>query len=943
MFDDDFEEYEDDEMTPEEESFPAETYSGGNSAPRNSLADKVKQNAMNKGGSSKDGKKLQDTIAKNKGKNGAAGAAKNAMKNGNNGSQGKEDENGEEKKTNPAEDAAKQAAIELAKQAASKALQAYGVPEPVTKEILDKATETEEFQKLVDKTIEKFKKQKRKIILQIIMAIAPYVLGLFVAAFICAAVMMQYYAIVDKVDSAVTYIATVGEKILNFSSGNGWNTNEEAFFKNLKSEYEFSKGYSINTDDLDVDRALDIALLASTLHYNYLGDVSVYEDDQSGPTVESTESDDPGMFDGFLEQQELKNFYYVAADKLGAIGDLAPGQRKLIGHLYDVQVTMEKYTFTEAYNAWANYFRYYGKVMEETLFQDIFKSLNPASWLQHLDTLLAYELTGNENDSYYQYQLRNIEYEISEINKNHNDMLKKDENGNIDSAQLTDTTTEEEKGTGNWLAPTVKFVYNEDKYYDYLVNVYIPGTYFSGVEYDQAEVESIAREIFQQRDMFNYLFEVDYLSEKEEEGQGCSYNYGSASDINVKITDYNIDSNFIDNLMVEVYNGKCGSKLSQCSNSDITHTISFEDYVIGVAYSEIGASLGDNEEWVKANMVAIKSYALGKNPGSLRKDGDKFYLSMLNNTYQQTFCDTVNGCLERETNRKPALTEEAINFLKNLYRSVKNEFLYSESSGFVGSYRSDYSMCVSAGITGMCLGQNDSEQDAENGLNYQNILGKYYTVDVGLFDVSTSSLKASVYQCYSAGLVAGNYGDYFIRGKAPVSSDVYYNVPYVSNSNRGQCVWYVKGRASEIVGTSVTDKEVQDKLLSVLKNATGNGNQWYNEALQSVFGSSTDYTKPKRGSIAVYDWNDQRCLSYWNRYGSNYCKARYGHAIIIEEVNEENQTVTITDGWTNTGSCPNNWDCVQFRSRSDIPISDLNNLNTLGGGFKFIGYIYLLD
>lgn len=938
MFEDDFE---NEDMAPEEESFavdegddledegiydePSPANSSNDKNGRSKSLSELRQKSGN--GSSNDGKKLQDTIAKNKTKNAGANIAKNAAQaatnKDKNNENGEEDENGQNGGSK-LEDAAKGAAGDAAKLAASTAMQAAGVPKAIADKASEAIVDSEAGQKIIDETIKKFKEKKKQIILQIVSAALPYVLTFFIVVLVIALLYAQIMVIAEKVDKGLAAASTFAEELLNFTTGNGWNTEEEEFFKTLKEQYNESLKYN--------EHGFDIPLLASTIHYSKLTDISIYEDDDS-PETDTSTSGELGMFDNFLAGEQLKNFYYVANDKLGSIYDFRFGHRKLIGHMFEVKLSFEKTNFSTAMDNWKSFISFFGGTLGES-----FKNANPFQLFSNIRSIFAYssDAAGENSDNYFEYTYRNYRYEYEEVMGFFDDNSDQNDANYSSSNVNSDNISTEEKNSGFWIAPKIEIIYNEDYYYNYLVEVYIPGTYFSDGVYEQETVERIAREIFEQKESYYYLLEgtVDEVVDNS-----CKYNYGTGTDLSPTINGYTIDSNLIDNLMVEVFDSSCET-ITKCTDDNITDTISLKDYVMGVTYSEIDADIGDNEEWIKANMVAIQSYTFGKNPGTLRKEEDKYYIKIANNNSQQSYCNVKEGCTDRKSNAKSKLAEASIEYLSGLYDMIKYDLLHASGSNFTGSYKSDYAMCVSAGIVGSCMGQNDSEKDAEAGLNYKNILGKYYSQNIGLYNAATNKVATAVRQCYSPGLVAGNYSNILIRQNIPTSKDIYYNVPYVSNSNRGQCVWYVKGRASEIIGTTVTDEELRNQLLGVLKNANGNGNQWYNKTLQSVFGSSTDYTKPKAGSIAVYTWKDSRCLSYWKARGENYCKENYGHALIVEEVNEINQTVTITDGYTNTGSCPNDWNCVNFRSRQNYSISDLDDL---GGEYIFIGYIYLLD
>ena len=182
--------------------------------------------------------------------------------------------------------------------------------------------------------------------------------------------------------------------------------------------------------------------------------------------------------------------------------------------------------------------------------------------------------------------------------------------------------------------------------------------------------------------------------------------------------------------------------------------------------------------------------------------------------------------------------------------------------------------------------------------------------------------------CISPGLQLGT-GGYSVRVAAPTINDQYFKYPYVGN-NIGQCVWYVKGRATEIIANSLSDSSKKQIAMETIKTMYGNGNQWYAEHLTSVFGSSTDYTQPRAGAIAVYTWPSP------DENGNNY-----GHSVIIEKV--EGDQVYVSQGWNSCGGAygGSTWDCVGF-SYSSYTIEQMKNLGR-PAKYKFIGYVYLLD
>ena len=183
--------------------------------------------------------------------------------------------------------------------------------------------------------------------------------------------------------------------------------------------------------------------------------------------------------------------------------------------------------------------------------------------------------------------------------------------------------------------------------------------------------------------------------------------------------------------------------------------------------------------------------------------------------------------------------------------------------------------------------------------------------------------------CLGTSLVSG----WDIRTIKPSSSDSSFVEMEGSNgnySNRGQCVWYARGRAYEIVNSLKDKGKLTDAQASHIKEllarAYGNGGDIYDNA-KSVFNSSNDVRKPKAGSYIV-----------WKKPGG------YGHVAIVEEVNTSSNTITITGGYTSTGSCPSNWNCVQFETKTmSLDAFYEGYGQSYSGGYNFSGYVYFLE
>ena len=166
-----------------------------------------------------------------------------------------------------------------------------------------------------------------------------------------------------------------------------------------------------------------------------------------------------------------------------------------------------------------------------------------------------------------------------------------------------------------------------------------------------------------------------------------------------------------------------------------------------------------------------------------------------------------------------------------------------------------------------------------------------------------------------------------LRTVAPTASDKAFNY---KNSNRGQCVWYAQARAIEIAQNLVSknklNKDQEEKIRQTILSIYGDGGSWVDQSA-GKFKTSNNIKDLKAGSIIS-----------WKQAGA------YGHVAVIEDVTDKN--VTITEGWaTNTSSCPNNWGCVNFKSRTISLKEFYNSFGKYYNGkrYSFNGYIYFLE
>lgn len=813
--------------------------------------------------------------------------------------------------------------------------------------------------------------KKSKKIIGILIAVMPIIFPLFLVLLVAFIIMGQIMAVVENIQEIAIKVDTGIEKYVNFFQGDGWATNEESFFNQLNEEY---KRFPFTGGD-----SLDVPLIASTIHYSVITDLEQYEEKELEKSEENS-----NLFDmlqkGMVEAKQTSYFYDVAKEKLGTTNTLWPGQKRLMGHIVKTEVTMDKFKDVgTGLTKWAEFFTLVNNTISDTANDAYYESalayINPItsipSFIEAYRQMESFKYQTGDAFAGTKYDLENLLYELDEFKDMLNEAyksatgLKTDENGNyktdengwfpapvvkrtmnygydqfkqmkqdllgmkailskndVDYKSDSDvleyaknsSNTELKKLYDSYMKNEQTYKYS---YTHYLEKVYIPFTYFYDREAPANEVARIIDEIYDQRDYYYYL-----IGEQTDVIGGCGYTY-SGEPVSV---DINVD--MITNMYVNVL--EYGEKSRTSTN--IAETVSLKEYVTGVLYRELGATVHDSEEYLKANIIAIKSFTVGRPRvmgDPIKNEGDKYYLNMRNNTNDQVYCSLTKGCLDAPSNAKPAPSQELVDYISKLYDEVANEFLYDSASGnFTGSYRDKASTCAAAGATGHCMGQKESKKMGEDGETWETILGTFYEESIGIVDITTSKLSTSVVTCIAPGLQLGHSG-YQIRTAAPTSGNQYFTPPW-NGSTLGQCAWYAKGRALEIVDTVNASQEKKDLAIETIKQIYANGNQWYHPKLIEVFAHSTDYTMPRPGAIVSYDWVSP------DEKGN-----RYGHVAIVEKV--EGDLVYVSDGWNSCGGAYGqaSWNCIGFGYRA-LTIEQMKNMGR-PDRYKFIGYVYLLD
>ncbi|MEG2620834.1 MAG: CHAP domain-containing protein, partial [Bacilli bacterium] len=182
-------------------------------------------------------------------------------------------------------------------------------------------------------------------------------------------------------------------------------------------------------------------------------------------------------------------------------------------------------------------------------------------------------------------------------------------------------------------------------------------------------------------------------------------------------------------------------------------------------------------------------------------------------------------------------------------------------------------------------------------------------------------------------LKSNDFSGWTVREKTPTSDELFEKG---NTTNRGQCVWYAKNRAKEIMGSLYTsgdmDKAMYDKLYQKVDISYGNGGDWF-DRYKEIYKSSSNVEDAKPGSFIT--WGSAGC---------------YGHIAVVEQVNKEKNEIVITEGYAKGGSsCPGDWNCVKFKKfNREMKTNALKYRATCGNGggkvdLNFQGYLYFLE
>lgn len=154
----------------------------------------------------------------------------------------------------------------------------------------------------------------------------------------------------------------------------------------------------------------------------------------------------------------------------------------------------------------------------------------------------------------------------------------------------------------------------------------------------------------------------------------------------------------------------------------------------------------------------------------------------------------------------------------------------------------------------------------------------------------------------------------------------------------GECPWYAKNRAAEIIkeiyeNGSITKKQY-DSYYQRVKGTAGNGEDFYpNGSADNGYKGSTNIEDIKAGSFIGM-------TSQKSEAGK-----KYGHVAVIEYVSENK--IIITEGWRNksVNKCTNfsDFSCIKFRKTEFDSFQQFYDYYNDPNGYQFKGYLYFLE
>lgn len=346
---------------------------------------------------------------------------------------------------------------------------------------------------------------------------------------------------------------------------------------------------------------------------------------------------------------------------------------------------------------------------------------------------------------------------------------------------------------------------DENAYFEYLKTDYFKSesaykSMFSGVSDPSALENAIIEDLKSVKSYFQNYVGKSY---------SCSVNMQSAGTVEVSDMIKN------GNILIDVKEENCTSgkysELSACASWNES-PITLKEYVKGVTYTEITVDESTSIDRVKAQMIMVKSYVLGRYKAmgweTTTDENGNYIIPIRANTNDQDYCDYNVGCIDKRSGNKHGPASDAVKaLLDKAYDETVNEYIYNkEEDRMYASYRAEYDdMC----IKGSCLATTDLDLAISSGLNYQQILTSAFTNSTLInLDTSTGIANAQV----SGEMVCTEIGN---GTGVPDDKFIYYSQTDPSWKDTQFC-----GRSDGTIGSSGCGVTSMAMVISTLSNTT---------------------------------------------------------------------------------------------------------------------------
>lgn len=407
------------------------------------------------------------------------------------------------------------------------------------------------------------------------------------------------------------------------------------------------------------------------------------------------------------------------------------------------------------------------------------------------------------------------------VSKDYSDELSDEKYEDVEEGENTEDIEEEkdEKSDDVYLELFKKYSYrnklkkllkqlnsgDENTYFEYLKTDYFKSesaykSMFSGVSDPSALENAIIEDLKSVKSYFQNYVGKSY---------SCSVNMQSAGTVEVSDMIKN------GNILIDVKEENCTSgkysELSACASWNES-PITLKEYVKGVTYTEITVNESTSIDRVKAQMIMVKSYVLGRYKAmgweTTTDENGNYIIPIRANTNDQDYCDYNVGCIDKRSGNKHGPASDAVKaLLDKAYDETVNEYIYNkEEDRMYASYRAEYDdMCVK----GSCLATTDFDLGISSGLNYQQILTSAFTNSTLInIDTATGVANAQV----SGEMVCTEIGS---GTGVPDDKFIYYSQTDPTWKDTQFC-----GRSDGTIGSSGCGVTSMAMVISTLSNTT---------------------------------------------------------------------------------------------------------------------------